>query len=68
MKEAGRAECCVCGRDFLQKSDAKRHILSVHSTVKQQVQCDYCQLILKNKNSLNAHLRAQHGIYKLNAK
>ena len=61
-----KPQCSICGKNFSQRSDAKRHVLSVHSGVQQQVKCDVCGRAFKNKESLGSHKRNSHGIYKEN--
>ena len=61
-----KPQCSICWKDFSQRSDAKRHILSLHSGVQQQVQCNLCGRDFKNKESLGTHKRNSHGIYKDN--
>ena len=59
----GKAKCCICGKDFIQKSDAKRHIMAKHSGIQQQISCNVCGKAFKNKPSLGTHLRAVHNVY-----
>ena len=61
-----KPQCSICGKDFSKKSDVKRHILSLHSGVQQQVVCNLCGKTLKNKESLGCHKRNSHGIYRDN--
>ena len=63
---SGKPQCSICWKDFSQRSDAKRHILSLHSGVQQQVQCNLCGRDFKNKESLGTHKRNSHGIYRDN--
>lgn len=60
----GRASCTICGKGFVQKSDAKRHILAKHSGLHQQVECEFCGKTFKNKQSLGSHHRIAHNAYK----
>ena len=60
----GRASCSICGKGFIQKSDAKRHILAKHSGIEQQVECEFCGKTFKNKDSLGSHARIAHNAYK----
>jgi len=65
----GRANCVctLCGKDFIQKSDAKRHIISKHSGIQQQVACSICCKTFKNQQTVKSHMRQTHGYYsKLN--
>ena len=64
LNESGKADCYFCGKQFIQKSDAKRHIIAVHSGLQQHVKCSYCDKVMKNKQSLGSHLRSEHGVYK----
>ena len=57
------SQCTFCHKMFTLKGDAKRHILSVHSGVQQQVNCGECGKTLKNKKSLGHHLRTIHGLH-----
>ena len=66
VEESGRHRCSVCGKDFSLRHQAKRHVLSLHSGVQQQVQCTICGKDFKNKESLGQHKRASHGIYRDN--
>ena len=60
----GRASCTICGKGFIQKSDAKRHIVAKHSGIEQQVECEFCRKTFKNKQSLGSHARIAHNAYK----
>ena len=63
MTESG-IQCTLCGKEFSQKSDTKRHIQTVHSGAQHQVNCHQCGKMMKNKQSLGNHLRTMHGVYK----
>jgi len=59
--------CTLCGKDFIQKSDAKRHIIAKHSGIQQQVACSICCKTFKNQQTVKSHMRQTHGYYsKLN--
>ena len=60
----GRASCTICGKGFIQKSDAKRHIVAKHSGIAQKVECEFCGKTFKNKQSLGSHARVAHNAYK----
>ena len=60
----GRASCTICGKGFIQKSDAKRHIVAKHSGIEQQVECEFCGKTFKNKQSLGSHAGVAHNAYK----
>merc|ERR1719509_270235 len=60
----GRASCTICGKGFIQKSDAKRHILAKHSGLQLQQDCQICGKTFKNKQSLGSHARIAHNAYK----
>ena len=64
VEESGRHQCSVCGKDFSLRHQAKRHVLSLHSGVQQQVKCTICGKDFKNKESLGSHKRTSHGIYR----
>lgn len=59
-----QASCTICGKEFIQKSDAKRHILAKHSGIHQHVECQFCGKTFKNKASLGSHARIAHNAYK----
>jgi len=63
--EDGRANCCctLCGKDFIQKSDAKRHIIAKHSGIQQHVACSVCGKTFKNQQTVKSHMRQTHGCY-----
>ncbi|XP_023329065.1 protein tramtrack, beta isoform isoform X9 [Eurytemora carolleeae] len=54
--------CGVCNK-LIHKHSLARHMKSIHSG-DQTVQCEYCDAILKNLDTLQGHHRKQHGIYK----
>ena len=62
-KSAEIHSCTMCGKLFIQKSDAKRHILAKHSGLQQQVDCEFCGNTFKNKQSLGSHARIAHKAY-----
>jgi len=66
-KGDGKAQCCICWKEFIQKSDAKRHIMAKHSGLQQQISCNLCGKAFKNKPSLGTHLRTVHNVYKTSA-
>jgi len=61
----GRANCVctLCGKDFIQKSDAKRHIIAKHSGINQHVSCGICGKTFKNQQTVKSHMRQTHGCY-----
>jgi len=63
--EDGRSNCVctMCGKDFIQKSDAKRHIIAKHSGIKQHVDCSICGKMFKNQQTVKSHMRQTHGYY-----
>ena len=63
VKSAEKHTCTMCGKFFIQKSDAKRHILAKHSGLQQQVDCEFCGNTFKNKQSLGSHARIAHKAY-----
>ena len=63
VKSAEKHSCEMCGKLFIQKSDAKRHILAKHSGLQQQVDCEFCGNTFKNKQSLGSHARIAHNAY-----
>ncbi|XP_023339232.1 protein tramtrack, beta isoform isoform X11 [Eurytemora carolleeae] len=52
--------CLLCIKDFASKSNAMRHIETLH-TATPTLQCNVCQRMLKNKNSLSNHMIIIHG-------
>jgi len=62
----GRSKCTICNNFFTQKCDTKRHILSKHSGIQQQVSCNFCGKTFKTKQSLGNHTRLVHSVYKNN--
>jgi len=59
--------CTLCGKDFIQKSDAKRHLIAKHSGINQHVTCSICGKTFKNQQTVKSHMRQTHGCYsKLN--
>ena len=63
--EGGRTNCActLCGKDFIQKSDAKRHVIAKHSGIQQQVSCTICGKTFKNPQTVKSHMRQTHGCY-----
>ena len=56
--------CSICGKDFNgNKSHCKRHIQMVHQP-QTAIQCEVCQKQYKNKETVRAHERSVHGIYR----
>jgi len=53
--------CLVCGKDFLDKSNARRHIRTMHYEAP-MFECEICGKVLKNKNSYQNHISITHGI------
>jgi len=62
VKPNGVISCSFCGKDFIQKSDCKRHFLAKHTT-QEKVACPHCMKSFKNKESLGSHVRSVHSIY-----
>jgi len=64
--DGGRASCVctLCGKDFIQKSDAKRHVIAKHSGIKQHIPCTMCGKTYRTEQSMKSHMRQTHGIYK----
>ena len=52
--------CLLCIKDFASKSNTMRHIETLH-TATPTLQCNICQRMLKNKNSLSNHMIIIHG-------
>ena len=63
--DGGRTNCVctLCGKDFIQKSDAKRHIIAKHSGIEQHVSCSICGKTFKNQQTVKSHMRQTHGHY-----
>jgi len=63
--DGGRTSCActLCGKDFIQKSDAKRHIMAKHSGIEQHVSCNICGKTFKNQQTVKSHMRQTHGHY-----
>ena len=55
--------CLVCGKDFPNKGNGKRHVETMHFETP-TYSCDICGNVLKNKNSYQNHLNIVHGIKK----
>ena len=55
--------CLVCGKDFLNKSNGKRHVQTMHFEAP-NYECEVCGKVLKNKNSYQNHISITHGIKK----
>jgi len=55
--------CLVCGKDFLIKSNGKRHVQTMHFEAP-NYECEVCGKVLKNKNSYQNHISVTHGIKK----
>ncbi|XP_023329061.1 protein tramtrack, beta isoform isoform X5 [Eurytemora carolleeae] len=53
--------CDVCDK-LIHKNSLARHILRKH-TGDQTVQCDICEVLVKNIYALKVHMRKYHGVY-----
>eukprot|EP00096_Caligus_rogercresseyi_P002604 TRINITY_DN147_c0_g1_i1.p2 TRINITY_DN147_c0_g1~~TRINITY_DN147_c0_g1_i1.p2 ORF type:complete len:107 (+),score=13.19 TRINITY_DN147_c0_g1_i1:469-789(+) len=56
--------CLVCCKKFSQISSAFRHFSLIHTKSSQEVSCSVCGKTIKNKVSLDQHMRTIHGVYK----
>ena len=55
--------CDVCGRKFVYKSDARKHLATVHSVGGLQAfHCDVCSKSFTQKGNLKLHLSDVHGL------
>ena len=52
--------CLICGKDFLNKGNGRRHIETLHFETP-SLECPQCGKILKNKNSFSNHMTLIHG-------
>ena len=52
--------CMICGKDFLNKHNGRRHIETLHFETP-CLECPQCGKILKNKNSFSNHMTLIHG-------
>ena len=52
--------CLICGKDFLNKGNGRRHIETLHYETP-SLECPQCGKILKNKNSFSNHMTLIHG-------
>ena len=50
--------CTLCGVEFKDKSNCRRHVRSVHMF--DQVKCNLCGATLKNQRCLKGHLKTVH--------
>nr|XP_040565427.1 longitudinals lacking protein, isoforms H/M/V-like isoform X6 [Lepeophtheirus salmonis] len=57
-------KCLVCDRVFSNFSNARRHYETTHNYSVQPETCDICFASYKNKESVGAHKRKAHKIYK----
>ena len=57
--EIGRGSCLICGREFSDKSNIRRHIRLTHRE-NISVRCDYCNKWFKNSYSLKGHINYAH--------
>ena len=55
--------CLVCGKDFQNKSNGKRHVQTMHYEAP-SYKCEICGNVLKNKNTYQNHISVTHGIKK----
>ena len=60
--ENGSWCCTVCGKEFRNKTDMKRHIDSLHISNHPGYNCNYCGLIVKSKNALHVHVSTKHPL------
>jgi hypothetical protein len=56
----GDKVCCAICEKLLHPRALKRHTRDVHGAA-QNVPCDVCENIFKNKSSMEAHKRITHG-------
>ena len=52
--------CDLCGSQFRDRSNARRHVRFVHSA-EQSVDCEFCGATLKNIRCLKAHVKSIHS-------
>ena len=55
--------CLVCGKDFQNKGNGKRHVQTMHCEAP-SYKCEICGNVLKNKNTYQNHISVTHGIKK----
>lgn len=58
-----RVMCVKCNKDFCNIYKARRHLKYVHATVNMSVSCHLCESVLKNKNTLQDHMREMHNVF-----
>ena len=62
-ENSGKMQCLKCFMTFSHLSSAKRHYRNRHLNSEKAI-CKFCKRILKNKESLDEHVRTIHGISK----
>ena len=63
VENSGKMQCLKCFMTFSHLSSAKRHYRNRHLNSEKAI-CKFCKRILKNKESLDEHVRTIHGISK----
>ena len=61
---SGRYSQCVHCEKWIHKHSMTRHIKNIHLAAHLVLQCEHCDSLLKNTDSLNKHMRDLHGIFK----
>jgi hypothetical protein len=61
---AGRYSSCPHCLKRIHKHSLARHIKNVHASITMLLECELCDSLLKNIDSLKKHMRDQHGIFK----
>lgn len=59
-KQKKRPICYLCGRDFTNVSNLRRHLNTLHLERKQKFKCFKCEEVFTDKRTLNNHQRCSH--------
>lgn len=60
-KTKTRPVCSLCGKDFVNRSNLKRHFGSVHLNNRiSKYECQYCNAVFDDKRRYSIHMRCLH--------